>query len=214
MPIECLIFDCDGTLVDSEKLGNQVVAEIFAEHGVTLDLGDLQRDYRGVFLTDMFSGLAELHGVKLADDVIDDYRRRLRLILPEQLEPIPGIHSVLESLPLPKCVATSAPQDKLRLCLQVTKLRPYFGDNLFSAYDIQVWKPEPDLFLHAANKMGFAPEQCVVIEDSPVGVAAGIAAGMTTIHFNHNGEYEMVSESVAVMEQMEELPALLAIKDS
>lgn len=210
MPVECLIFDCDGTLVDSEKLANQIVAEIFAEHGATLELGDLQRDYRGVFLTDMFSRLAEVHDVKLADDVIDDYRHRLGLVLPEQLEPIPGIHAALEKLPLPKCVATSAPQNKLRLCLQVTKLRSYFGDNLFSAYDIQAWKPEPDLFLHAANQMGFAPEQCVVIEDSPVGVTAGVAAGMTTIHFNHNGEYEMVSESVTVIEQMEELPELLA----
>lgn len=212
MPIECIIFDCDGTLVDSEKLGNQIVLDIFAEQGVTLDLAEFKREFRGVFLPDIFSSLAERHNVTLADGVIDhvidDYRQRLEGVLTERLKPIPGIHGVLDQLPHPKCVATSAPQKKMRLCLQVTKLRPYFGDHLFSAYDIQVWKPEPDLFLHAAAVMGFAPNQCAVIEDSPVGVAAGVAAGMTTIHFNHNGEHEAVP-NVPVIEQMGQLLALL-----
>lgn len=209
MTIECLIFDCDGTLVDSEKLGNQVVIDIFGEHGVALDPIDFKRNYRGVFLSEIFSGLSKLHNVSLPEDIIEDYRGRLDLVLGERLEPIPGIHSVLDQLPLPKCVATSAPQNKLRRCLEITKLRAYFGDNLFSAYDIQVWKPEPDLFLHAAKTMGFAPEQCAVIEDSPVGVAAGLAAGMTTIHFNHNGEHESI-EDVPVIEQITNLPKILA----
>lgn len=208
MLIECIIFDCDGTLVDSEKLGNQIVIDLFAEQNVVLDPVEFKRDYRGVFLPDIFSSLAKRHDVQLADNIIDEYRQRLELVLADQLEPIPGVHGVLDRLPLPKCVATSAPQKKMRLCLQVTKLRPYFGDNLFSAYDIQVWKPEPDLFLHAAKAMGFGPEQCAVIEDSPVGVAAGVAAGMTTIHFNHNGEHDPVP-NVPVIEQMEQLPELL-----
>lgn len=206
--INCIIFDCDGALVDSEKLGNQVMIDLFAEYGVVVEPDNYRRLYRGVQLREIIARLEAAHNVKTADDFIDRYRHRLDAMLAERLQPIPGIHNVLRQLALPKCVATSAPQEKLRLCLGVTGLRSFFGDNLFSSYDINSWKPKPDIFLHAAKTMGFAPAECAVVEDSPVGVAAGLAAGMTTIHFNHNGEHEVI-EGVIAIQQMEQLPALL-----
>lgn len=206
--INCIIFDCDGTLVDSEKLGNQVVIDLFAEYGVVVEPDEYRRLYRGVQLLEIIARLEAAHDVKTADDFVPRYRQRLDAMLEQRLQPIPGIRDVLAHLSLPKCVATSAPQEKLRLCLGVTGLRPFFGDNLFSSYDINSWKPAPDLFLHAAQTMGFAPAECAVVEDSPVGVAAGLAAGMTTIHFNHNSEHEAI-EGVVAIEHMAELPAVL-----
>lgn len=202
--IQCIIFDCDGTLVDSEKLGNQVVIDLFAEQDIHLDPDEYKRRYRGVNLFEVLSTLAEAHNVTMADDIIPQYRSRLDALIKAELQPIPGIQAALDQLTHPKCVATSAPQKKMRLCLKVSELRPYFGENLFSSYDINSWKPEPDLFLHAAKTMGFEPSNCAVVEDSPVGVAAGLAAGMRTIHFNHNGEHEAIAGSITI-EQMGEL---------
>jgi HAD superfamily hydrolase (TIGR01509 family) len=84
----------------------------------------------------------------------------------------------LESIQLPKCVASSGPMEKIRQALQVTNLANYFRDDIFSSYDIQSWKPEPDLFLWAANAMGIAPSKCAVVEDSPAGIEAAKRAGM------------------------------------
>jgi len=206
--IKCVIFDCDGTLVDSEKLDNRVVVEILGERGIAVDFDEFMQRYRGVNLHVAVAELEATYEVRLGEEFIAAYRSQLAELIKTDLEPIPGVREVLEQLRLPRCVATSAPQEKMRLCLETTNLRPHFGENLFSSYDIQVWKPEPDIFLHAAKTMGFSPDECLVVEDSEVGVTAGLAAGIKTVHFNHDGMNEALPGAIHI-EQMSELPALL-----
>jgi HAD superfamily hydrolase (TIGR01509 family) len=140
--------------------------------------------------------------------IFEDFAARYYAIIAQlferRLEPVPGMRPVLAKLDLPKCVASNAPLDKTRHSLAITGLDVYFEDHVFSAYEIERWKPEPDLFLYAASQMGYPPEACAVIEDSPVGVQAALAAGMRTFHFT-NGGIEPVVENVVQIRSMAEL---------
>ncbi|MBB1489925.1 HAD-IA family hydrolase, partial [Oceanospirillum sp. D5] len=100
------------------------------------------------------------------------YRARTFETFKKEIQPIKGIKEVLENLKIPFCTASSGPENKIRLNLELTGLLPFFGDNIFSCYTIQKWKPEPDVFLWAAKTMGFQPNECLVVEDSVSGVEA------------------------------------------
>ena len=111
-----------------------------------------------------------------------DFTRRVRAATEARfrqgLDPLPGARELLERLAIPFCVATNGPREKVELTLQLTGLRPLFGDRIFSAYEVGHFKPAPGLFLHAAAALGHAPEHCAVVEDSVPGIQAGLAAGM------------------------------------
>ncbi|WP_137938427.1 HAD-IA family hydrolase [Chitinivorax sp. B] len=177
----CVIFDLDGTLVDSETLCHQAMVDLLPE--LEQDAATLTRHYRGMKLAHILSDLAETHGLPVPADFEPRYRKRVVELFETRLEPIPGVPDMLARLKQPFCIASSGPLAKIQYALAVTGLASYFGNRLFSAYEINSWKPEPDLFLHAAQIMGYDPDKCVVIEDSKVGVEAAKAAGMRAIQF-------------------------------
>ncbi|PWQ96854.1 HAD-IA family hydrolase [Leucothrix pacifica] len=178
---ECVIFDLDGTLVDSEILNFQAYAELLPE--ITESQASLIKRYEGMQLAAVVSDIEARYKLSLPEDFEDTFREHIRGLFERGLKPIPGIPELLPSLAQRKCVASNAPQRKLAHALEVVSLTEHFDGNVFSAYDIAAWKPKPDLFLHAADKMGFKPEQCAIIEDSPTGVEAALAAGIQVFHY-------------------------------
>ncbi|MEO0377993.1 MAG: HAD-IA family hydrolase [Cyanobacteria bacterium P01_A01_bin.17] len=177
----CLIFDLDGTLVDSEKLCNQAFLDLLPELNVSTDT--LMNRYRGKKLALILADLEQQLGSRLPDSFEDRYRQHVSELFSSYLKPIPGVPEMLEINRYPCCIASSGPLAKICHALQVSRLAPYFHNRVFSSYEIGSWKPDPGLFLYAANVMGFEPERCVVIEDSPVGIEAAIAAGMMALQY-------------------------------
>lgn len=209
--IRCVIFDCDGTLVDSEFLCNLGLEIKLKDYGVEVSADDLMEKYRGGKLTQTLQEIEQDHQIKLRDDFIPSYRLLVDELFEEKLRPCVGVSEMLAALNLPKCVASNGPVKKIRKALLVTGLDGYFGDNLFSAFDVDSWKPNPDVFLHAAKVMGFAPDQCAVVEDSPVGVAAAINAGMMPILYDPDGMHSDV-EGAYRIKHMRELSSVLTLE--
>ena len=206
--IQCLIFDCDGTLVDSELLCNVGLVVKLAEVGIEADATELMHRYRGWKLAKIMQSLESIYGIKLAPNFEPTYRQIVSELFENELKPVEGVADFLEEIDLPICVASSGPRHKIEQALRVTGLAPFFGRNLFSSYEIQSWKPEPGLFLHAAAQMGFVPENCAVIEDSGVGIEAAQAAGMRPILYDPSGAYSGKG-SVFSIQQMADLPKVL-----
>lgn len=186
MSIRCLIFDLDGTLVDSEPLCSQAFLDLLPD--LDDDVDGLMRRYRGRRMSAVLADLSVRLGRPLDDDFETRYRARVAALYDHRLLPMPGVVTALAALDDAVCVASNGPVAKMRHGLRAAGLAGFFGDNLFSAYDIGHWKPEPHLFLHAAQRMGFPPQRCVVLEDSEVGIEAGRAAGMQVIRFRHAGD--------------------------
>ena len=122
--------------------------------------------------------IAEEFKIALSEDHIESMRTELYARFQAELQPIPGIVDMLAGLTLPHCVASSSQPERIRLSLTKTGLIGFFEPNIFSATMVRKGKPEPDLFLHAAKSMGFAPADCLVVEDSPAGIQAAHSAGM------------------------------------
>ena len=177
-----LIFDCDGVLVDSEVVALSELSLIMAEHGHPMDAAACGDAFLGKHNDDIARGIAAIVGRPLPGQAAD-MRRRILARLERELAAVPGTAEVLARLDGPRCVASSSDPERIRMTLRWAGLDGYFGDNIFSGLEVAHGKPAPDLFLHAARRMGFAPGDCVVIEDSVAGVAAGVAAGMRVIGF-------------------------------
>jgi len=205
----CVIFDLDGTLVDSEKLCNQAFIDLLPF--ITDSVESLIRQYRGRKLASIFADIEIRFGEKLPIDFEATYRRRVDELFQFYLQPITGVSEMLKMLDYPLCVASSETMAKIRQALSITNLSYYFSDRVFSSYDIGSWKPDPSLFLYAANEMGFSPEHCVVIEDSVVGVQAGYAAGMTVFGYAQRSEGAALAAAGAkiVFNDMQQLSQLL-----
>ena len=173
-PPALVIFDCDGTLVDSEVVAAQAWSEYVAGYGVTLSAEEALARFRGVSMTWCLAHIEELHGQSLPQHFEQELRALMARLLEQQLQPINGALEMVEKLHLPFALASNAPHHKIELCLRVTGLLPHFAGRIFSAYDVQRWKPDPALFLFAAERMGVDPGRCVVVEDSLPGVQAGL----------------------------------------
>ncbi|MFF9393437.1 HAD-IA family hydrolase [Streptomyces griseoluteus] len=183
---ELVIFDNDGVLVDSEPIANRVLAALLTESGFPTTFEDSIRRYMGGTLDRIRTLLRTETGRELPDDFAPRYRERLKAAFERELRPVAGIQDVLAGLAergTPFCVASSSPRDRLDLALTVTGLAPRFGHRVYSADDVLRGKPAPDLFLHAAVRMGIDPAHAVVVEDSVPGVDAAVAAGMTSIGY-------------------------------
>lgn len=181
----CIIFDLDGTLVDSERLCNQAFIDLIPN--LRLDTDELVTRFRGMKLSEIITALESEIGVALSDDFVAKYRAHVSNLFDTNLRPFPGVIDALDQLKLPICVASSGPSTKINQALRVAKLSRYFENRVFSSYDVGSWKPDPGLFLHAAQEMGVSPANCIVIEDSLVGISAAHAAGMPCIFFNPTG---------------------------
>lgn len=205
----CVIFDLDGTLVDSEGLCNQAFLDLLPQLDERLE--SLIERYRGKKLAPILVDLESRLCQKLPDGFEADYREHVAALFLRALKPMPGVPEMLSALDLPRCVASSGPPLKIHQALQVSGLAPFFGDHIFSSYEVGSWKPDPGLFLHAANAMGFKPSECVVIEDSDIGVEAAIAAGMKVFQYVRRGEPGPChSKGHLVFDDMLKLSVLLA----
>lgn len=181
-----VIFDFDGTLVDSEKLCNQAFLDLLPE--MTHSTDDLIEKYRGRKLSYIFEDLENEIGRKLPENFECQYRKRVENLFEEKLLPTDGAKDMLERLTYQYCIASSAPREKIVHGLQVSGLASYFPspEMLFSSYEVGNWKPSPGLFLHACVAMGRKPKQCVVIDDSQIGIEAAIAAEMQWLRYDPN----------------------------
>ena len=214
MPIQAIIFDCDGTLVDSERVGNAVLIECAEELGLSLTLETALEHFAGRKMADTISLIEQWLGVPVPDSFLPTVRTRMANAFEERLEAMGGVHALLKSLSFPICVASNGPHEKMQVSLRVTGLLEYFSGRIFSAYDCGSWKPEPGLFLHAAKTMGVAPESCAVVEDSPLGIRAAMAAGMTAFGYAPDGDGVSLSrEGATVFHHMDALRGLLKALD-
>jgi HAD superfamily hydrolase (TIGR01509 family) len=178
-----VIFDCDGVLVDSEPLAMRVLLEAIAEAGLTLEAEVGYQRFLGRSLASITAMLEQEDGVALGPAALGRMRERLYAAFRAELKPIRGIAAALDGLGLPYCVASSSQLERVELSLRVTGLWPRFEGRAFSATMVAHGKPAPDLFWHAARTMGYPPEACTVVEDSPAGILAARAAGMRAVAF-------------------------------
>lgn len=193
--IKAIIFDCDGTLVDSEPITNGVIIGLAAEMGVTLGQHDCQDLFAGRNIACIGEHLAAQSGRAMPDDFVSTFRDRQAIALEQDLHPIDGAIELLEKIERPMFLASNAPREKISINLRVSGLRQFFPEEIvFSAYDREIWKPEPDLFLHPAALAGVAPENCAVVEDSLAGLEAAARAGMQVFYFAPDGPVDLPAE--------------------
>lgn len=210
--VKCIIFDCDGVLVDTEKIGNGILLSMAAELGFEMKLEDAYRDFNGRNLKECFQEIEKGIGKRLPESFERDYRERSFAAFKTQVKPMEGIVSFLENLKIPYCVASSGPVDKIRLNLEVAGLLDKFENKIYSAYEINSWKPDPGIFLHAAKEMGFNVEDCIVVEDSKAGVMAGIRGGFKVYGFaNGYNNTDLEQEGAILFNTYEELSTLLKL---
>lgn len=177
----CIIFDLDGTLVDSEPACNQALLDLLPD--LPDSLGELINRYRGRKLAEIIADVEIRLARKLPNEFEKIYRTRVTALFDDRLQAMPGAEEALSEIKVPMCVASSGPMGKIRHALDLTGLSKFFDKHIFSSYDVGFWKPDPRLFLHAAKQMGFSPDRCVVVEDSSVGIAAAVSAGMRAIQY-------------------------------
>ena len=177
-----IIFDFDGVIAESEVPANAVLAECVTELGVPTTLEDSYHLYMGRRFVDVIAAVEASLGRALPPGFPADYQARTLARFRRELRLVEGAREYIDAFAqTPRCIASSSSPDRLAVCLEVLDLADVFGDHVFSASAVPRGKPHPDIFLHAAEKMGTEPGRCIVIEDSASGVEAGVAAGMTVI---------------------------------
>ncbi|MGW7293330.1 HAD family hydrolase [Streptomyces xiamenensis] len=209
--IELVIFDCDGVLVDSEPLALRVCVELGAELGWPLTEREIVDRFLGRSERSVSAQVAERLGEEAAARWSALYRSRLAAAIDAELLPVPGVIEALDAIVLPRCIASSGSHEKMRRTLGRTGLWERFEGRIFSASEVARGKPEPDLFLHAAQRLGVEPARCAVVEDSQYGVRAARAAGMRS--FGYAGGLTpapwLEGADTVVFEDMRKLPDLL-----
>lgn len=186
MPPQLIIFDCDGVLVDSEMIASRELALYLTDLGRPTQALECRECFTGMSIQSVKDKVESDWGLAVPDDFIERLRERDRSAFDRELKAVAHVEDVLTQLRqfhIPFCVASSGTPEKIRHSLDLTGLRPWFGDHLFSAAQVVHGKPAPDLFLFAAETMGVAPELCLVIEDAAPGVQGGVAAGMEVFGF-------------------------------
>jgi HAD superfamily hydrolase (TIGR01509 family) len=209
-----LIFDCDGTLVDSEGIANQVFLEAVNDLGIPVTEQEAWDHFPGTSMALCIKYVEETYQVRLPQDFVDIQRKRQRIEFKNRLQPIQGITLALNRLPHKKCVASNGPMEVIQTNLKTTGLDQHFEERIFSAYVLEKWKPEPDLFLHAAETLGHHSDDCIVIEDSLAGMQAGLNAGMTVLAYvPPHHPYKVDLAGVLTFEDMSYLPDMVASLD-
>ena len=210
-----IIFDCDGVLVDSERISHIVLQQMLAERGVRLSYDEAVARFMGTSMQRCMELVEQMVQVPAAA-FLPEFRSRSYAAFAAQLEPVEGVEELLASLTTPYCVASNGPREKMLLTLGQTRLLGRFADRMFSADDVARPKPAPDLFLHAARCLSAPPEACVVIEDSPSGVRAARAAGMSVLGYAAMTPAHNLLEAGAddVFDAMASLPSLLGLGDA
>jgi HAD superfamily hydrolase (TIGR01509 family) len=213
---DLVIFDNDGVLVDSEPLANRLLADYLTELGFPTTLEDSYRDFMGAAAHTVHDVIADRYpGAKLPATFDEDFHARVFACFRERLTPVAGAQELLtwvRDQGIRYCVASSARHEWIRTAHAVTGLGPFFTDELlFSAQDVGRGKPAPDLFLHAAERMGVAPDRCVVVEDSPLGVAAARTAGMDVYGYAALTPRQRLAAATGLIDDLGQIPALLQL---
>ncbi|MFF9396629.1 HAD family hydrolase [Streptomyces griseoluteus] len=213
MRYDLILFDNDGVLVDSEPISNRHLAAYLTELGHPTTYDESIRDYMGSAMHRVHDIVLERTGERLPVDFDDVFHARVFAAFEEELRPVAGVEGVLEKLTaggVPYCVASSGSHERIRVGHRVTGLDRWFDDDrIFSSQDVGRGKPAPDLFLYAAERMGVAPERCLVVEDSPLGVQAARAAGMDVYGFTAMTPPEKLADATQLFSGMGELADLL-----
>jgi HAD superfamily hydrolase (TIGR01509 family) len=214
--LQLVIFDCDGVLVDSETISNEVLARALTEQGLPTTLPQSRRNYQGLLLAEIDSRARAKLGRPLARDWIERYERDRTAAFRRELRAVPGVAAAvrrIQSTGVAVCVASQGKLEKIRLSLELTQLDHLFSDMaLFSAYSVPRGKPHPDLFLHAASTMAVEPSRCAVVEDTPSGVTGAVAAGMRVLGYAADSNPAALRQAGAeIFGAMEELPGLLGL---
>jgi HAD superfamily hydrolase (TIGR01509 family) len=214
--LELVIFDCDGVLVDSEVISNEVLARALSAEGLPTTVGEARRDYQGLMLDEVVRGAEARLGRALPVGWIDRYEHDRATAFRQSLAAVPGAADAVRRIRaagVDVCVASQGKLAKTQLSLELTGLYALFAsETLFSAYSVKRGKPEPDLFLHAAASMNAEPSCCAVVEDTPSGIAAAVAAGMRSLGFVADGdELRLRDAGAEILRSLDELPARLGL---
>lgn len=214
---ELIIFDCDGVLLDSEIVAARVHARAFARIGWPVSESELMRRFAGIPEAEMYEAVSHGLGRSLPSDHEQVVESELEYALRHELKAVAGVHDLLVSVRLPKCVASNSSPARLKFCLSLTGLYDQFAPDIFSAAMVARGKPAPDLYLFAAKQMGYDPCRCIAIEDSVVGVRAAVGAGIRVIGFcgaSHCGEHHaaklVAAGAMMTIGSMRELGVVLA----
>jgi HAD superfamily hydrolase (TIGR01509 family) len=210
-----VIFDCDGVLVDSELITNRVFARMLNELGLAVTLDDMFERFVGRSMPQCLELIAKLLGHPVPEPFVAEYQTRSAAALRAELKAVPDIEHVLAAIRVPYCVASSGTHEKMQTTLGITGLLPQFRGKMYSVTEVAQSKPFPDVFLHAARQQGVAPADCAVIEDTPTGVRAGVAAGMTVFGYCALTPKRRLIEAGAhhTFERMRDLPGLISAAD-
>lgn len=207
---KCIIFDCDGVLIDSESIAIGVLVDMANDLGANMNFEESLIGLKGKSLNSCMQLIEDKIGKPLPMNFEPDYRINTFEAFRKNIQPIKGITDVLNKLQIPFCVASSGPENKIRLNLDVTGLLPHFEGNIFSCYAIQKWKPEPEVYLWAAETMGFKPHECLVIEDSVSGVKGALAGGFDVFGYTeHDYKNELNPIATKTFSSMDKLLAIL-----
>jgi HAD superfamily hydrolase (TIGR01509 family) len=213
MRYDLVIFDNDGVLVDSEPISNRLLAAYLTELGHPTSYEESIRDYMGSAMHRIHELVLERTGQRLPADFDDVFHTRVFTAFEQELVAVAGASEVLEKLAadgVPYCVASSGSHERIRVGHRTTGLDRWFDEGrIFSSQDVGRGKPAPDLFLYAAERMGVSPERCVVVEDSPLGVQAAVAAGMDVYGFTAMTPPEKLVGANQLFPDMAELADLL-----
>jgi HAD superfamily hydrolase (TIGR01509 family) len=180
---DLVIFDCDGVLIDSEPIANAVFSRQLATVGIAMSPHEVMRTFIGRSRDTCIAMAGEMRGEKLPADFARTWDDALHEALDREAKPVNGVPELLRWLEIPFCVASNGEPEHMRRGLTAAGLMPLVKGRLFSAKQVAHPKPAPDVYLHAASRMGATPERCAVVEDTPTGVKAGIAAGMAVFGY-------------------------------
>jgi HAD superfamily hydrolase (TIGR01509 family) len=213
MRFDLVIFDNDGVLVDSEGHANRILSELLVEYGHPLSRDDCVARFLGTSLASVRRLVEAELGRTLPHDFEERYHTDLFDVFRQALRPVPGVIEALDRVDAATCVASSGTHERIRLALTTTGLFERFAGRIFSAEDVARGKPAPDLFLHAAARLRVDPSRCAVIEDSPLGIEAANAAGMTAFGFaGLTPAARLRHARGGVFTSMADLPTLLAAR--
>ncbi|HEY4133377.1 MAG TPA: HAD family hydrolase [Gemmatimonadaceae bacterium] len=196
MKPDLIIFDCDGVLVDSEAITNSIFAEMLGELGLYLSIAEVRREFVGLSFASCAVKLEQMLGRALPPEFEREYDRRTHAALAAEVGPVRGIPDVVATLAdagIPTCVASSGSHDKMRVTLGRSGLLERFEGRRFSTSEVARGKPHPDIFLHAAEQFGAAPERTVVVEDSVHGIRAAVSAGMIAVGYAEVTDAQLLS---------------------
>lgn len=207
--VKCVIFDCDGTLVDSEKLCCQALVTVFNRFGANYSYETALAHFSGGKIADILNKTRSYLGLNVSIDTLEPlYREEVHTLFEHHLQAMDGAHHILQLLDsrqIEYCVISNSPKEKAQHVLQLTGLMPHFKSKIFSAFEANSWKPEPDLIRYAAMNMGFTLDECLYVDDTEIGWETGCNAGIETVilqepHRIFSPEINTISHLSMIME--------------